>query len=189
MSGAGGAGCPGGGIAQKQMHTEVKAGRSQGGGDACVHQVGDRAGQAAGAPGTSVHSAGRVQDWTPLHRLLAWASPALSCSFVNIGKLITDGTRLPDLDFHLIIFSFLIQSISYSGASTGCSPGRELAGIIKVGGRREERETERSQQKGLEDSGNPAMSRSCGWGSRRFPPSGHPRFSVPLHVSLQLKHS
>ena len=147
-------------------------GRSQGGGDACVHQVGDRAGQAAGAPGTSVHSAGRVQDWTPLHRLLARAPPALSCSFVNIGKLITDGTKLPNLDFHLIIFSFLIQSISYSGTSTGCSPGKELAGIIKVGGRREERETERSQQKGLEDSGNPAMSRSCGWGSRHFPPSG-----------------
>lgn len=98
------------------------------------------------------------QDWTPLHRLQARAPPALSCLFVNLGKLITDGTRLPDLDFHLIIFSFLIQSISYTGASTGCSPGKELAGIIKVRGRREEGETERSQQKRLEDSGNPGMS-------------------------------
>ena len=117
-----------------------KRGRCQGGGDACVHQVGDwagnAAGKAAGAPGYKRPLCWQ-QDWTPLHHLLAQALPALSCPFVNIRKLITDSTRLPDLDFHLIISSFLIQSISCSGASTGCSPGKELAGIIKVGGRRE----------------------------------------------------
>lgn len=156
-----------------------KAGRSQGGGDACVHQVGDRAGQAAGAPGTSVHSAGRVQDWTPLHRLLAWASPALSCSFVNIGKLITDGTRLPDLDFHLIIFSFLIQSISYSGASTGCSPGRELAGIIKVGGRREGSGDREKPAKGFRGFREPSNEPKLRVGLKTLSPERAPSFQRP----------